>query len=107
MGRLTALKPRIKAAEGRPLAAPAIDNKPGGWGSGRGGRPWRRKRQAILIRDDYTCQICRQVTQALEVDHIVNVAQGGTDDDSNLQALCVPCHQAKTAQEAAQGSGRG
>ncbi|CAH0650399.1 MULTISPECIES: HNH endonuclease [Pseudomonas] len=73
------------------------------WGSGRGGRPWRRIRDRILLRDNYTCQACGLVTKDLEVDHIINVAEGGSDDDSNLQALCVPCHQEKTAAEAARG----
>jgi 5-methylcytosine-specific restriction protein A len=35
----------------------------------------------------------------LELDHIVNVAQGGTDDEKNLQSLCVPCHKKKTSKE--------
>jgi len=103
MGRLTALKPRFKEVQGRQLGTATSPDGERGWGSGRGGRPWRRKRQLILIRDKYTCQVCQLVTLDLEVDHIVNIAQGGTDDDANLQALCVPCHQAKTAREAAQG----
>lgn len=37
-----------------------------------------------------------------ELDHIVNVARGGTDDESNLQSLCVPCHKKKTQQESRQ-----
>lgn len=73
------------------------------WGSGRGGRPWRRIRDRILLRDQYTCRACGHVTKDLEVDHIINVAEGGSDDDSNLQALCVPCHQEKTAAESARG----
>lgn len=105
MGRLTAIKPRTQEAEGRKFAAPLSDDKQSGWGSGRGGRPWRRKRETILIRDKYTCQACGTVTLDLEVDHIVNIAQGGSDDDANLQSLCVPCHQLKTATEAAQGGG--
>jgi 5-methylcytosine-specific restriction protein A len=36
------------------------------------------------------------------VDHIVPVKQGGERfDRSNLQSLCVPCHNAKTASETA------
>ncbi|WP_441005289.1 HNH endonuclease [Xanthomonas sp. WHRI 1810A] len=93
-------------AAGRQFASPVADEGDGGWGSGRGGRPWRRKRAAILIRDEYTCQACSTVTLDLEVDHIINVAQGGTDDEANLQALCVPCHKAKTAEESARGAGR-
>lgn len=105
MSRLTTLAPRMKQAEGRQYAAPVSPEAEGGWGSGRGGRPWRRKRESILLRDKYTCQGCGVVTLDLEVDHIVNIARGGTDDEANLQALCVPCHKAKTAVEAAQGGG--
>lgn len=32
-----------------------------------------------------------------EVDHILAVADGGTDDPSNLRLLCVPCHHERTA----------
>lgn len=72
------------------------------WGNGRGGRPWRRKRDRILARDCYQCQHCKRlgfVTIADEVDHIVNAAKGGTDDDSNLEAICSDCHKRKTQQE--------
>lgn len=105
MGRLSTLRPRMQDAGSRKFAAPVVDEKQSGWGSGRGGRPWRRKREAILVRDKYTCQSCGLVTSELEVDHIINVARGGSDADANLQALCVPCHQRKTAAEAAQGGG--
>jgi len=33
-----------------------------------------------------------------QVDHIIERADGGTDEIDNLQTLCVPCHQVKTAQ---------
>lgn len=39
------------------------------------------------------------MTHELELDHIVNVAQGGTDDEANLQSLCVECHKKKTQME--------
>lgn len=93
--------------EGRQFAQPIPESGNEGWGSGRGGRPWRRKRAAVLVRDQYTCQSCGTITLDLEVDHIVNIAQGGTDDEENLQALCVPCHKLKTAEESARGAGRG
>jgi 5-methylcytosine-specific restriction endonuclease McrA len=32
-----------------------------------------------------------------QVDHIITKARGGTDDPSNLQALCRECHSRKTA----------
>jgi 5-methylcytosine-specific restriction protein A len=31
-----------------------------------------------------------------EVDHIVPVVEGGTDDPRNLRLLCLPCHQDRT-----------
>ncbi|WP_221899405.1 HNH endonuclease [Xanthomonas sp. GW] len=46
------------------------------------------------------------MTEATEVDHILNVAEGGTDDDANLQAICTDCHGAKTQAEARRGAAR-
>lgn len=77
-----------------------------GWGTGRGGATWMRTRARILRRDMHCCQPCARrgaTVQALEVDHIVPIAQGGTDDHANLQAICKPCHAVKTAGEASRG----
>lgn len=103
MGKLNTLKAQVKMLE----VAPVQQAQQTQWGSGRGGRPWRRIRERILLRDQYTCRGCGVVTHELEVDHIINVAEGGSDDDSNLQSLCIPCHQAKTATEAARGRWQG
>lgn len=56
------------------------------------------QRHAALARDRHTCRTCGDT--ATEVDHIINLAQGGTHDPVNLQALCTPCHRAKTETEA-------
>jgi 5-methylcytosine-specific restriction protein A len=56
----------------------------------------------VLERDRGLCQVCLlngRTTLASEVDHIVGKAQGGSDDESNLQAICDTCHDAKTASE--------
>lgn len=79
------------------------------YGKGRGGRPWRRKRDAVMARDKYLCQPCvgyGRLTLADEVDHIVPQAEGGTDAESNLQAICRPCHDVKTRAEIARGANR-
>jgi hypothetical protein len=34
------------------------------------------------------------------IDHIIEVAIGGTNDSSNLQVLCVSCHSVKTKRAA-------
>jgi 5-methylcytosine-specific restriction enzyme A len=43
------------------------------------------------------------VEEATEVDHIIPKAQGGLDEESNLQSLCKPHHSAKTAREVFHG----
>jgi 5-methylcytosine-specific restriction protein A len=65
------------------------------------GKGWKKKRARILRRDGYRCQCddCRitgNPRPATEVDHKVPVEQGGTNDDSNLQAINGECHKRKT-----------
>lgn len=82
------------------------------WGNKRDvrkltGRPWRRLREQVLQRDHYLCQVCLSIdrlTPAQEVDHILPLAKGGTDQVANLQAICTPCHKAKTASEGGKAS---
>lgn len=57
------------------------------------GRPWMRLRARILERDRHTCQTCGQ--PATHVDHVVALARGGSDDPSNLRALCQLCNLRK------------
>lgn len=48
------------------------------------------------------CRRCRAkglVTIATVPDHIKPLAKGGTDDDTNIQCLCEPCHAEKTAED--------
>lgn len=51
-------------------------------------------RQYILNRDNHKCQHCSS-TQKLEIDHIIPLVQGGTNDLSNLQTLCLTCNRQK------------
>jgi hypothetical protein len=54
-----------------------------------------RKRFFVLKRDHYRCRLCGGSGVALEVDHIVPVARGGTDALPNLQTLCLACNRGK------------
>jgi 5-methylcytosine-specific restriction enzyme A len=58
------------------------------------GVEWRKIRDAFLA-DNPDCYLCGQ--SASDVDHIIPKRRGGTDDWSNLQALCHVCHSRKTA----------
>jgi 5-methylcytosine-specific restriction protein A len=51
-------------------------------------RSWRALRAQILLRDGYRCQIPGCPRAASHVDHRIPLLFGGTDDPSNLQALC-------------------
>lgn len=53
-------------------------------------------RTRIMERDAYRCRQCGSHYR-LHVDHIVAVANGGADDDENLQTLCEPCNLTKGA----------
>lgn len=59
----------------------------------------RGRRAFVLRRDTYRCQACGAVGVPLEADHIVSLDDGGADHVDNMQALCKPCHFAKTRKE--------
>lgn len=61
-----------------------------------------RQRFEILKRDGYRCRYCGRSGRLvqLEVDHVVAVAEGGTDDDDNLVTACGDCNQGKSSRPA-------
>jgi hypothetical protein len=55
---------------------------------------------AILARQEDSCAKCHEpLDDDKEYDHIQPLADGGTDDIANLNALCSPCHAEKTKAE--------
>ena len=65
---------------------------------------WRAVRAAFL-RQHPVCGACEQhgrVVTAVVADHVTPLKDGGARfDTANLQALCVSCHNRKTARETA------
>jgi hypothetical protein len=74
----------------------------------RGAKIWNHRKLAegyisgtlryeVLRRAKFRCELCgiSADIKALEVDHIVPRNQGGSDDLSNLQALCYSCNAMK------------
>jgi hypothetical protein len=59
----------------------------------------RSLRLQILRRDNHTCQACgaKAPDVPLQIDHVVPVALGGSDEPSNLRTLCEPCNSGKSA----------
>lgn len=51
------------------------------------------RKDAVLHRDNHTCQCCGKKNVRLEVHHIIFRSHGGTDDENNLITLCEGCHR--------------
>lgn len=65
------------------------------WGYQKGfNYEYSSRREAVLRRDNYTCQCCSKKHVRFEVHHIIFRSQGGSDDESNLITLCKECHDA-------------
>lgn len=101
--KLKTLKPRLGTLGGRVATLPnvrpdTIQRKRGSAGV--------RDREAIRKRDFGVCQACAQAGRlgvlGSVVDHIKPLWAGGTDEPDNKWLICNPCHDAKTAVEAAQ-----
>ena len=63
-------------------------------------------RRERLLRSSPLCVVCHaagRVTLGVEVDHVVPLSRGGSDDETNLQVLCRGCHADKTKAEAQVG----
>jgi 5-methylcytosine-specific restriction enzyme A len=88
---MSSLKPSIKTIDirqGSPVAVKRI-------------RGWKliKIRERILLRDEYTCQMCGRVSRDLVIDHVVPLHLGGVESDANRQALCPDCHRVKSERE--------
>jgi len=60
----------------------------------------RRKRWFEAHPLCVACEAKDRISAATELDHIIPLSQGGSDNDpANWQGLCQPCHQAKSLAE--------
>lgn len=55
-----------------------------------------RHRRAVFARDQHRCRYCGK-PGALTLDHVWPVSKGGTHDQQNLVACCLPCNLRKGA----------
>lgn len=70
------------------------------------GRKLQRMRKALFARQPW-CVACllhkgMQVRATIR-DHKIPLAEGGADDETNEQALCLDCSDAKTEEESQRG----
>lgn len=57
-----------------------------------GERLTSKQSEFIRTRDNFTCLLCGQKHDELQVHHIVRLCQGGTHNPYNLATVCSPCH---------------
>ena len=59
----------------------------------------REMREKIMVRDNYTCQLCGKYMPdevGLQIDHIIPISKGGKTIKSNLRVLCSKCNSSKS-----------
>lgn len=81
--------------------------RPSAWKRGYNTR--HRKLREVYLANNPFCEECarnNRVSEARVLDHIIPLSQGGAPyDTDNLQALCVKCHNQKTARERVENNG--
>ena len=60
----------------------------------------RTERDALAYSFEYKCASCHALLQpGWHADHVLPLADGGSNGVENMQPLCAPCHTLKTARE--------
>ena len=64
----------------------------------------KEERQDRLEDAGGCCASCKkEINKVFDIDHIIPLSEGGSNDCENLQVLCKPCHFEKTKIEHEQG----
>jgi len=65
------------------------------------GRKGTARRLRLWTKSPY-CAHCKTLTNypdGFQGDHVIPLHKGGEDDESNMQVLCLPCHDKKTLKD--------
>ncbi|MFS2982759.1 HNH endonuclease [Bacteroides fragilis] len=56
---------------------------------------WKKISEIVFKRDNYTCFYCGRSDCKMEIDHLLPVSRGGSDNISNLVTSCRRCNAQK------------
>lgn len=72
------------------------------------GRRLQAMRASLFSRHPLCVKCLEQdlAVPATERDHVIPLAEGGADDETNEQALCAACHEVKSIAESQRGRSR-
>ena len=59
----------------------------------------KEQKNNVKKNQKFKCNICEGQLKTAEYDHIIPLAANGTNDLSNIQALCIQCHFSKSRNE--------
>lgn len=60
----------------------------------------QKMRISIAAAQEYKCKMCDKLfEEPWQIDHVTPLREGGVDDETNMQALCTPCHRDKSSEE--------
>lgn len=68
---------------------------------------YRQNSKIVRARSRGRCERCGSRQTAISIDHKLPLNSGGTNELSNLWALCLTCHSAKTRADSARRRSRG
>jgi predicted HNH restriction endonuclease len=72
----------------------------GGWGSKEKRNVTQLTKKKVAASQQWKCGTCgTTLDETYEVDHRLALYKGGSNDISNLVALCPHCHRKKTVEE--------
>lgn len=99
---LRMLRPRVALSHAKPLGKTIAQQRV------RGSAGVKLRRQ--VLREEPICRVCLAadtlpILPSRDVDHIVPLFEGGSNDRSNLQGICDPHHKAKSTAEYARRLG--
>lgn len=71
----------------------------------RGDKEWKKIRERIFDRDNYTCVYCGAHVGTLHCDHVMPISRGGSNEEDNLVTACDSCNHKKHAKTPEQWRG--